>query len=248
MIYRELLVMRKALMWYFIVILAMCAWTTLWVWGQATPESHSSTDLREITPAIAWSASAFPAIFGVALGNGSRDASRVLWTLPVERWMFALRTIAVDLGATVVAFAGAFVLAILVFVVQGMHEHVELRGSIDWASVATALVFLFALYGCSALMGVIGRRVAYLGIAAYPILLIWWGVSHTRGPIGDMLRAPLSLNPVAIYMTNDPHSLGALGNSVAALGPAWPAITLTVLFVVTCATAVYLWQRAEVLN
>jgi hypothetical protein len=247
MIYREQLVMRKALMWYFIVVFAMCAFTTVWLWGQATPESHSATDLGRLTAPIAWSASIFPAIFGVALGNGSRDAARVLWTLPVARWVFALRTIAVDLGATVVAFAGTFVLAILVFIAQGLREHVEVHGSIDWPSVGTALLFLFAVYGFSALTGMLGRRVAYLGIAAYPILLVWWPLSRSPSLIGQMLRVPAILNPVAVYY-NDPHSLGTLGNSIAALGPAWQPITLTTLFVVTCAAAVYLWQRAEVLN
>jgi hypothetical protein len=232
MIYREQLVMRKALMWYFIVVFAMCAWTTLWLWGQSTPDSHSSTDLSMITPAIAWSASVFPAIFGVALGNGSRDASRVLWTLPAARWVFALRTIAVDLGATVVAFAGTFAFAVLVFVVRGLHEHTELRGSIDWPAVVTAVVFLFAVYGFSALAGMLGRRVAYLGIAAYPILLVWWALSRSPSPIGQMLRVPVILNPIAVYDTNGPQVF----------------VTLAVLFVLSSGTAIYLWQRAEVLN
>jgi hypothetical protein len=160
MIYRELLVMRKALMWYLIVILAMSAWTTIWLWGIATPQTHSSTDLGRLSAPIAWSASAFPAIFGVALGNGSRDAARVLWTLPAARWVFAVRTIAVDLGATVLAYVGTFVLTLFVFIVQGLHTDVKIHGSIDWPSVALAIVFLFAVYGCSALVGMVGRRVA----------------------------------------------------------------------------------------
>jgi hypothetical protein len=249
MMYRELLVMRKALTWYFIVVLALCIWTTLWLWAQFGPGAHSSTDLNELAGPVAWSVSVFPAIFGVALGNGSREASRVLWTLPVARWEFAVRTIAVDLGATVIAFAGTFVLSLLVFAVQGLHEPLYLRGAIGLQSVTTALLFLFAVYGWSALIGMIGRRVAYLGIAAYPFLLAWWGVSHSRGAIGEMLRVPMIVNPIAVYVTHgDPQPLGTIGAAVASLGPAWQITTLAAIFILTSATSVYLWQRAEVLN
>jgi hypothetical protein len=250
MIYRELLVMRKALTWYFIVVFALCVWAVFWLWSYATPGSHSSIDVGFITGPIAWSVSVFPAIFGVALGNGSREASRVLWTLPVARWVFALRTIAVDLGAIVVAFAGTFVLALLVFAAQGLRQPVELRASIDWASVATAIAFLFALYGWAALTGMLGRRVPYLGIAAYPFLLVWWIFSNARGPIGDLLRTPLILNPAAVFATVGYRrpDLGALGNAVVSLGPAWQFSTLAAIFVLTCAASVYLWQRAEVVS
>lgn len=74
------------------------------------------------------------------------------------------------------------------------------------------------------------------GIAAYPILIVWWGLSHVEGPIGEMLRAPLVVNAVAVY------------NSNAVLGVTWQVTTLATIFVVTIAASVFLWQRAEVLN
>jgi len=250
MIYRELLVMRKALTWYFIVVFALCVWAVFWLWSYATPGSHSSIDAGFITGPIAWSVSVFPAIFGVALGNGSREASRVLWTLHVGRWVFALRTIAVDLGATAVAFVGTFALALLVFTAEGLRQPVELRGSFDWSSFATAMTFLFAVYGWSSLIGMLGRRVPYLGMIAYPLLFVWWTLSHARGPIGELLRVPLILNPVAVFVVYPDRrgELGALGSAVVSLGPAWQFSTLAAICVLTCAISVYLWQRAEVVN
>lgn len=248
MIYREFLVMRKALSWYLAVVVALTAWVLGWLLSSPSAGPHTSTDLNQMAVPVAWCTSIFAGIFGVALGNGSREPSRLLWSLPFPRWRFALGMVYVDLIAIAIAFAGTFALSVLLFAVLALRGPVVIRGSIDWWSVATALAFLFAVYGWSALVGMAGRHVAYLGIAAFPVLFLWMAFARSQGPIGETLRAPLFINPIAVYEAAYQGSqLGAVGDAIASIGPGWKLAMLAGIALAGCAASIYLWKRAEVL-
>jgi hypothetical protein len=253
MIYREFLVMRKALLWYFGILIG------LWIAGLALTitQQHTgdnNTDLGSIAVGGAWAVCVFAAIFGVALGNASREPARVLWVLPLERWKSALSVLAVDALGVAIAFVGSTILAVSFFLVLGLFLPSHLRGSIDWNVTFQSLLFVYAVYGWSAVVGMIGRRVAYVGIASLPLLLMWMMFGSMGGVFGTALRAPIAANPFAVYTSGflvaSPHEaphLGTIGQSLLWMANGWETPILAATALVACAIAVVLWQRSEVL-
>lgn len=233
MIYREYLVMRKALPLFAGIVLIIML---------IVP---SSSNMGHVTyAAIAngsgWLAAIFASVFGVALGNGSRDASRVLWVLPTRRWMLALQVIAVDLAGTTVAFACVY---LLMLTFGALHFRVELSGTSSAADIAMALAMAFGTYGWSALVGMLGRRIAYGGLIALPVLMIWMILALSQTAIGAMLRAPIAANPFAVYNAG----LNAM-SPLQWLSSTWTTPVLLAIAVATCGLATALWARAEVIN
>lgn len=108
MIYREYLVMRKAILW---LLLIFAACITLIRLTSATQHggSHTNGTLTQFSQLLTWVEMIFASIFGVALGNASREPARVMWVLPRARWMSAAGMIAVDVAAFIVAYFGLFV-------------------------------------------------------------------------------------------------------------------------------------------
>ena len=241
MSYREYLVMRKALAW-FAGLLAI-----LLIFQFEMQKGVIRSDYTGIAVTAGWLAAIFGSIFGVALGNASRDAARVLWVLPAARWKLALQVISVDLAGTTIAFLLAF---------AGVRLNAELRGAASTPPIAMALAMAYAAYGCSALAGVIGRRIAYCGIFALPALLIWSSLAESQATMGAILRAPLVANPFAILNTglmlsawqHRHFQLDPVTVSLQWLGTTWETPLLIAITLTTCAVAVVLWQRAEALN
>ncbi len=258
MIYREFLVMRKAVLWFVgITIAAMLIMVIVQL-----AQSHGgtlSTDLDELQVPVAWVVTVFAAIFGVALGNASRGPARVLWVLPVERWKQALQMFAVDALGIIAAYAGVFAGSILFFLIMGLFEPVRIRGSIDWAGVGQSLLFVYAVYGWSVMVGTIGRRVAYCGLASLPLLLFWLMFAQAGGTFGRLLRAPIAANPYAVYQVSlsleharifvglqSNHDV--LSQSLFWMGTTWEVPLLVMTALLTCGIAMLLWQRAEAIN
>ena len=241
MIYREYLVMRKALAW-FTGLLAFLLITQF-----TMQKGVIRSDYTGIAVTAAWLAAIFASIFGVALGNASRDAARVLWVLPEARWKLALQLIAVDLAGTTVAFVIAFI---------GVRYSAELRTEPGTPPIAMALAMTYAAYGCSAFAGMIGRRMAYCGIFALPALLMWANIAQSQLALGRVLRAPIILNPFVVFNTGlalrvwerRPLHSDPVTASLLWLGTTWETPVLIAIAVMTCAVAVVLWQRAEAIN
>ena len=148
MIYREYLVIRKALAWFAGIVLAfMLVVPAAW--------EGNSLEYAVIANGSAWIAAIFASIFGVALGNGSREAARVLWVLPVPRWQLALQVIAVDLAGTTAAFACVYA---FILIVAGLRFHVGLHGTFSATDIAMALAMVYATYRWSALVGMLGAH------------------------------------------------------------------------------------------
>lgn len=253
MMYREVLVMRKALLWFFGIGIAL----SIMMFAITASQSNGRTDhtdLGSLAEPAAWAAAIFAAIFGVALGNGSREAARVLWTTPVSRVGVAFEILLVDSIAIAIAFFGAFAMSIGWFLVEGLFVPVQLRGAIDWVLVAQGLMMVFAIYGWSAAVGMIGRRMPYAGLLAFPALLIWSAFGNAGGVFGKLVRAPIASNPFAVLQVTDflrnnvpkAHDFPIV-QALSWLTPESAIVVLAVTGIVGCGLATVLWSRSEVL-
>lgn len=248
MMYREYLVMRKALAWYAgIVVLIQLICLMFPPKGiQNVADADVVVTAGVFTAFFAW-------IFAVALGNGSRQAARVLWVLPAERWKTALQVIAVDFAGIVLAFAWFCVADVLALHVPS--EKAQLIGGAPFIEVALVLTGLFAVYGWGALIGMLGRRVAYCAIFATPALAIWLMIAEQNFPISPIFRAPILANPFAVVNVRtallgwQQHhwAIDVVTKSLLWLGTGWEPPVLLAIAAATCGLAVVLWQRAQVI-
>lgn len=249
MIYREYLVMRNALVWYAGIVLAIMLLNLILL------HKGDGVDYASIAVQSGSFAALFAWIFGVALGNGSREAARVLWVLPAERWKLALQVIAIDLAGITVAFACEFAAMLLLLTLGSLRFTVQIHGTLSVASIVLALALAYAAYGWSALVGMLGRRVPYCGIISAPALIIWMTVAQSPATIGAILRAPIVANPIAVFNTvmalgalRSHHStLDAVSSSLQWLGTGWETPVLVAITVATCGAAIALWQRADLI-
>ena len=252
MMYREFLVMRKAVLWYAVVFLAIVIVATI---ASAGKHSSTNTDLTGLVVPAGWCAAIFGAIFGVALGNASREPARIMWTLPTARWRSGLAIIGVDALGIVVAFIIPVVAALAILGLEYARGcNVIVRWNLDWYLLVVTFAFVYASYGWSVVLGIVGRSVPYLGIVSLPALLLWEALSGSNGWFGDALRAPIAANPYAILAAF--QALGTIhrpvGNAMlealAWMGTAWELPVLMATAVGTCAIAVVFWQRSQVLS
>jgi hypothetical protein len=195
-----------------------------------------------------WLAATFASIFGVALGNGSREAARILWVLPAPRWLLALQVMAVDLAGTTVAYLYAYAIILATLLLAGLHSRAVNTGTVDVAGIVMALAMAYATYGWSALAGMLGRRVPYCGIIALPALLIWMILAQS-----PIVRAASIANPFVVFNAGqvlkswerhhfalDPTTLW-----LQWLGAFWETPVLLVIALATCGLAAAVWQRVE---
>lgn len=249
MIYREYLVMRKALAWYASIVVVLAVITAL-----MPPKGVTKLYYGDVAITAGAFAAAFGWIFGVALGNGSRQAARILWVLPAERWKIALQLIAVDLIGTTIAFAFAYLVELAPLATSGAK--VQFLGTVSPADIFLTLGLAYATYGWSTIIGMVGRRVAYFGIIAAPALAIWLTVAESSAPIAQILRAPIVANPFAVFNMRLAMNASAQFHSafdrvtvsLQWLGTSWETPALFAIAAATCALAVVLWQRAQLIS
>jgi len=250
MIYREYLVMRKGLAWYAgaVLVLAVISLVPFRVGGVSLDGADIAFTSGVFAGLFAW-------IFGVALGNGSREAARVLWVLPTERWKLALQVIAVDLAGTTVAFAFEYAITLVVVALISLHFRTEIHG-VRGADIMLALALTYATYGWGALVGMCGRRIAYSGLVAAPALAIWLTVAESPSRIGAILRVPIVANPFAVFNTTiairsweqQRYAIDRVSSSMHWLGTTWEMPVLFAIAAATCTLTVVLWQRAQVIS
>ncbi len=238
MIYREYLVMRKALAWYTGLLVMLAIAVVVWSHGPGR------ADAGALCLVASWAASIFASIFCVALGNASREASRVLWVLPAARWRVALQAVAVDLAG----ITASFCLAFLVF-----HICLKVSDAPSAGEIAWGLSMPYAVYGWGALLSMLGRRVPYFGVIALPALILWMNLAQWQSALGAILRAPIVVNPVAVSNTaaavsgweQHKYTMDSVSASLQWLGTVWEAPLLIAIAIITCVLAIALWQRAE---
>lgn len=251
MIHREYLVMRKALAWYACIAFALMLLDFTGIHVAAS--DGGIFDYATVVMTAGVFAAAFAWIFGVGLGNGSREAARVLWLLPQPRWKVALQLIAVDLVAVTVAYAIECAVMLVFFGFASLRSGVQIHGAAGIREILLTLALVYAMYGWSALVGMIGRRVPYCGLLAAPALAAWLTIAQSHTRIGNILRAPIVANPIAVFNTalafaarqQYHNSVDGVSLSLQWLAPGWEAPVLFGIAIATCGLAVMLWQRAE---
>lgn len=250
MIYREYLVMRKAVL----VFLAITFALSLFAYGLSSSQGHPGTNasINDLFVIVGFTVAAtFASIFGVALGNGSREPARVLWTFPESRLRSALAVIAVDFAGIIVALFGAlfcFIVVVYLFALLGLAD-VHIRWLLEPWTVMREVTYCFAVYGWSAMISMLLRRVPYAGIAAFPICLIWSLVAQTNSSVGALARVTSIANPLVIvtwYRRASAEDL--LSNYFSWLTVQDATMILVAITLCTCAVAVVLWQRAEAIS
>jgi hypothetical protein len=244
MIYREWLVMRKAIPVYLAIVLALFVVLTI--------TSRASTTFVQCMNAGAWFGALFASIFGVALGNSSREGARVYWVLPTSRWQSALGIVAVDLlGTLTVTMAFSLAVGGIYSVAASMPGN-SMKWIFDWNAALLMASLPVAVYAWAALIGMIGRRLAYIGIATMPVLVLWFAFAQAPGAIGKALSTPIPINPFAVYLmaTSAGRHAGdhsALTAALAWVTPQTGLIALVIIMIVGCASAIAMWSKTEVL-
>jgi hypothetical protein len=228
-IYREFLVMRKALLWYFGIIAAVASVFIASISWRQTLMCGQHTTVSSWLLSSAATAMVFTAIFGVGLGNASREGARIFWVLPQGRLRSGLALICVDLiagvGALVITFIGSLIVMTAGIAIQ--HTSCVVTNDLDVQKIAVAVGFPLAVYGWCTLTGMLLRRVAYMGVIFFPLGLLWLAFSQAENEVGDFLRSIAFANPFNMF------------KEMAAL-PLWGIAIATVTI------ALVLWQRADV--
>ncbi len=251
MIYRQFLVMRKAVGIY---VGSFFALLFLWMLYATISFGRDGTSgpLTELLPMAGWLTAFFGAAYGAGLGSGAREASRVLWVMPVPRWRSAMEIVAVDLAGMIVSFFGLIAAFVASFAVLAPFHHatLDITWSLDPVRTIMWLGFAFAVYGWSAMAGMIVRRVPYVGIAVLPLFLFWDFLADGANSFSAFLRTIIVANPFSLVAysdlpTNSPHSL--LVQHLSWLTPPTVVELLAVIIIATVGLATVLWQRAQVL-
>ncbi|MEO9262883.1 MAG: hypothetical protein ABI282_02220 [Candidatus Baltobacteraceae bacterium] len=257
MMYRQTFVMRRAVAW-FTALLGALFFAAVGIQTLSHNQSRVSMTLDDSIFFVCWAAGVFAVVYGAGLGNGSREAARVLWTIPKPRWKNALSVVFIDaMGLLCALVAGVLATYVVIALFSGpvRVEYMLTRG-FSWMGLLIAALFLFALYGWSAVVGMLGRRMPYAGLLAYPLILLWSTFSNLPGKFGDLLRSILVANPLADYSyaygSLVAHAKPSMLNpSMTALSHVqasnFPAILLAI-GAVGCGIAIVLWTRSEILN
>ena len=256
MMYREFLVMKKA-----VIALTIIALIPSLIFAYAQLSLHGADRFSSplsfaLTTLIGWSLALFASIYGAAFAGTSREAARTLWVLPSARWRNAALAMMVDVASIFVACA---ILIAIMYVPElpfiGPAKIASMLANFDPHALLFALAFPFAVYGYSALVGMLLRRAPFAGVAVIPVGVIWTMLA--QDPASSLLRALAPFNPVAL-MTHSAKAPGLQvkfsGFTVDRLGAAlhWltPNIAIAMLLVLgaaACAAAVGLWSRAQIL-
>lgn len=251
MIRREYLVMRKALAWYACIAFALVLLN--FTGTHMAAMEGGIFDYGTVVMTAGVFSAVFAWIFGVALGNGSREAASVLWLLPQPRWKVALQLIAVDLAGVTAAYVIECALMLAFFAFASLRSGVQIHGAAAASGVFLTLALAYAMYGWSALIGMLGRRVPYCGLLAAPALAAWLTIAEAHARIADVLRGVAVANPIAVFNTaiafsahqQYRNSLDGVSRSLQWLASGWEAPVLIAISIATCGLAVILWQRAE---
>lgn len=251
MMYRQFLVMRKALMWLLIGALVFWGWFAVNnIFLKGSDRFNGTLDFTLVT-AVAWPLALFAALYGAAFSSMSREPARYLWTLPKPRWRSALEAIAADVTALAVAYIA---LAVIIYApevpvigarpVFGMLSHVSLQ----YALLAFALPL--AAYGYGAAVGMLFRRAPFVGVTTVPVFLLW--MIFANDPADGFMRTFGVLNPFLVFTQANrlPQLHVSFGSRVdAALHWITPDIGIAILVATTlicCTLTACLWSRAEV--
>ncbi len=228
---------RKAVL----VFLAVVAAVQIIFTFVAAAHGKYHAEFRDMFPGGAWFTAVFASI--VAARHFGRSRPRTS----------ALGTVVADLAASVVATG--LVIGIDTAVTQAMVYVLPATHTFSWLAfdwhIAVAPFFLPpAVYAWSALLSVAVRRMPNAGIAAVPLLMIWYAGAIMHNPVAAVLRIPVVANPMVIYAfdsfsTGHPAEFSPLIAALSWLTPDLVIVVLAAIASAGCISAVRL-QRASV--
>ncbi len=247
MYYKELLVVRRALVIYAIV-LAVLSVVTIVSWaGDKTAFSSASWTLEAMAGTCGWVVCGFALVLGTGLGNERREAGRAAFIRPMPRERYACAVIGVDVAALIAAYFFTVLVNALAFIVA-THHGVTMTLSL-FNVVIMPLSGVLAFYGVTLALGVLFTRSTLVAILVLPVSLLLWGAVSTDWS-AEPAFIPLNvINPVAYFapavsMMQDPHFRG--------IGPFWllssamDTLILYGFFAAGVIVAIVAWSRAEI--
>src|SRR6202162_5566785 len=257
MAYIELMRLRKALLIYAAVVVAVFLLILIpshWPGAVIHTDSAVSIPLSVLLPIVGFCAIIFATAIGTSL-NRENDGVEMVWTKPVSRERLALTYIGLDLAAIVLAYVLAFALALIILASFGLLKFIHADAA--WFPILmVTLGVAFMWYGLlqsltSWQAGGRGGIIIGLSWAACAFLLPALTAATIRSPgLHQFILVLNFLNPLA-YISASGSSHVHVGVSVGGPTPiphdVWARVAITWGFsLLGSLAAIVGWKRLEV--
>ncbi|GAC1464808.1 MAG: hypothetical protein PVSMB8_17040 [Vulcanimicrobiaceae bacterium] len=194
--YVEMLRARRVLTWYGGIVFALLAIGLALAFKDGSPQIQMSHDAN---PRIGWdeivAGSAFaPLVIAAFLGVGldaEYKTTAIAWTRPISRYAIALRYIAIDGAAMIIAWVAALAAAFISIFALGLNKYL-IPGSEALTYILLAFGVALMWYGLVVLLSALlpGRGNAVVGLSwAYAFIV----PGITQIPFPPLLRSTVGL-------------------------------------------------------
>ncbi len=247
MYYKEFLLLRRALIVFFAIVLALGILQNLATLGKG----RQHIDISELLLfTSAWLAAIFGAIYGTSIGQECSDNARFALMRPISRWRSALNTFGPGIGAVVLALVcSAVIFEIPSVLIGGVHIISNAHGY-GWIEILFPLGLALAFYAAGALASTFSRRSVGIAFFPFPIAAFLYVFSFTPGGIHQVLEKLNFINPFAYYISGiNALSNPKLASQYGAFGlftPTQDMWALFGLFALFISIAMVRYQRMEV--
>lgn len=213
------------------------------------PSGGLRLDVTFIAPVAMFFAAMFASSAALAL-NRERVTLELAWTKPLARPFLALRYIAVDLVAIVVAYAYAMLVAVIMLAHYGVQVFVVPSFAV---TTLLALGVTMMWYGLLlALSCAFTPRMSWIVGVSWPVAFIVMGLGINRdGTIGTILRALNVITPFAYLsgMSSGTTDGGIITGRLTSIWQYAPETRTAIVWsfaVLFSALAVTIWSTREV--
>ena len=248
--YVELLRARRVLTWYTGIIVAMLTIGMILVFKDGHPKIQMSHGANPMIPldAIFAGAAFAPLIIAAFLGVGldaEYKTTAIAWTRPLTRYALALRYMAIDGGAMIVAWIVALIAAFVPIFLLGLNSYfVASHDALPYIVLAFGVAVMW--YGLILFFSALvpGRANAVVGMS-WAYALVVPGLSQIPFPtvLHEVLIALNYINPLA-YLGNVSDS--GSGRTLIAGTSTDHMIAVWLIGLAAIAAGTYIWANREV--